>query len=137
MISTRKFTIFFILYVLFSITLFFTISFTELAWLGYIFILLPLYFLGVLYCTSRSWKHPHEIIRFHRFSLYLSLICQVMIVLTCPVDCYGWHQGRDCRSFLQVHYNSNLFAGMFFIFLLLYAIFGMIYLRLIHVECQQ
>jgi hypothetical protein len=137
MIGTRKFTIFFILYVLFSIALLFTISFTTLAWLGYIFILLPLYFLGILYRIDRSRKHPHEVIRFHRFSLYLSLIFQGMIVLTCPVDCAGWHQGRACRSLLQVHYNNNLFADMFFMFLLLYAISGLIYLRMIHVEGQQ
>jgi hypothetical protein len=137
MIGIRKFTIFFILYVLCSIALLFTISFTTPAWLGYIFILMPLYCLGVLYLIDRSRKHPHEVIRFHRFSLYSSLILQGMIVLTCPVDCYGWHQGRACRSFLQVHYNNNLFAGMFFMFLLLYAISGLIYLRMIHVEGQQ
>jgi hypothetical protein len=136
MIGTRKFTIFFILYVLFSIALLFTISFTTPAWLGYILILLPLYFLGILYLIDRSRKHPHEVIRFHRFSLYSSLILQGMIVLACPIDCYGWHQGRACRSLLQVHYNSNLFDGMFSVFLLLYAISGLIYFRMIHVEGQ-
>jgi hypothetical protein len=59
------------------------------------------------------------------------------MVVTSPADCYGWHQGRNCHSFLQVHLENTLYQNlafwgaidrMFFAFLFLHIVSMMMYL---------
>ena len=102
----RKLTLLFGLYALSSLFIFATVAFTEAAALAYLFILLPFYLACILYCLKLSLEHHYQTIRFERSWVLWSLIGQGLVVLSSPADCYGWHQGRACYSFLQVHLGS-------------------------------
>ena len=138
MINTRKFTIFFILYCLLSLVIFLGVAFTGLAGLAYMFTIIPFYLCCVLYCANFTAKYQHQVVIISHPSLYLVLTNQILMLVTSPADCYGWHQGRNCHSFLQVHLENTLHQSptfweainrMFFVFLLLYIILMMVYLK--------
>jgi hypothetical protein len=137
MIRTRKFTIFFIFYCLLSLVISCGVAFTELAWLVYTFTIVPFYFCCILYCTNFTVKYRHQAVIISHPSLYLILINQILMVVTSPANCYGWHQGQNCHSFLQVHLENTLYQNpafweainrMFFAFLFLHIVSMMVYL---------
>jgi hypothetical protein len=137
MVNELRFTRFFILYVLVyifaSLAIFLTASaFAEYSALAYLFFLLPFYLACIVYCFSIVLEYPRKTITLPRSLFYSSLVCQILTVLTSPADCYFWHQGRACYSFLQVHFNNvgfpnypehwSIVEAPFPIFLLLYII---------------
>jgi hypothetical protein len=108
MVDVRKFTAGFFLYALVSFVVFLMAAFTGSAGLAYLFIILPFYIICLLYCLSLGLKDRRGTIKVSRRSWCRSLICQCLVVLTSPADCYGWHQGRACYSFLQTHLQTSL-----------------------------
>lgn len=106
-ISIWKFAIFFTIYFLTSLAVYFTTAFTTPAWLTYSFILVPLYITCLLYLIKLGLKHRQKTLQYQRLPLYLSVISQLLIILTSPASCYGWHQGKLCYSFLQLHLTED------------------------------
>lgn len=106
-VSIWKFTIVFTIYTLTSLAVYFTTAFTIPAWLTYSFIFVPLYITCLLYLINLGLKHRQKMLRYQRLPLYLSVFFQLLIILTSPASCYGWHQGKLCYSFLQLHLTED------------------------------
>jgi hypothetical protein len=107
MLGSRKFAIGWILYMLASLAIFFGAAFTSAAWIVYGLVLIPVYCCCLLYCLSLSVQHPRSNIGFRKSAWYAIIGTQVSIVLTSPADCYGWHQGRACYSFIQTYLDRT------------------------------
>jgi hypothetical protein len=135
MISTPKFVLLLILYIFVSLAIFLGVNNTEPAFLCYIFTLLPLYFWCIVECTKfercRNLIEPKHSLS---GSIIGIVVSQFLIVISAPSDCFMWHQGRACYSFLQAHLENitgryhqdpshwGLFEFIFPISLLLYAV---------------
>jgi hypothetical protein len=135
MISTPKFVLLLILYILISLSIFLVMNNTEAAFLCYAFTLLPLYFWCIVDCIKfERCRNLIEPKRSLPGSILSVLISQVLIVISAPSDCFMWHQGRACYSFLQAHLENTsgryhqdqphwgLFELIFPVSLLLYVI---------------
>jgi hypothetical protein len=136
-ISISRFLLTYVLYVLASLTVYFTTSFTIPTWIAYLFILLPFYGCVLLYTLALTWKHQRSRIRYKLQPLYLSILFQVLMVLASPSSCYGWKQGKACYSLIQALFVTNLrsspphwsFIESFFpVALILHIIFVVIFL---------
>lgn len=147
-INLWKFTAFFVLYAVTSVILHFGIAYTILAWLFYLFLLLPFYLLCLVYLVGISiehWKHHKTTIRYRKLLLYPVVIFQVMTILFSPASCYGWKQGNACYSFIQallVNVETNpphwkIIDSMFPGALLVYVISLGIFLGMMGIEKQQ
>lgn len=108
MIATRKFIVFDLAYILISLVVAASISFTGAAWIIYFFSLLPLYLICTLYCLNLYINHRHQKVNLKLSSWYSIPIFQFLFMLTSPAECYHWHQGRACYSFIQAHFDRTL-----------------------------
>jgi hypothetical protein len=108
MIATQKFIIFYLSYIIVSLVISASIAFTGAAWIVYFFSLLPLYLICTLYCLNLYLNHRHQKVRLKLAAWYLIPISQLLFMLTSPADCYLWHQGRACYSFIQTHLDKTL-----------------------------
>ncbi|ABW27529.1 hypothetical protein AM1_2521 [Acaryochloris marina MBIC11017] len=52
--------------------------------------------MGLLYLIVCAIKHPHGQLRYREIWLWGSLICQGLVLLASPRDCFGFKQGADC-----------------------------------------
>jgi hypothetical protein len=143
-ISIWKFSTFFALYTLVSLVIYLTTSFTIPAWLVYLFILLPFYLVCILYLINFNLKYRREMLRYRKLPLYVSVVFQLLIILTSPANCYGWKQGSACYSFIQSHLidvSSHpphwRIAYVFPFTVFMYIISLSFFLGKIHVERQQ
>lgn len=105
-LSLRQFWLAFAGYILFSTILFMGSSFTMLAWIVYLLFLLPFYgglLIGVLALTSRYRGHRLQV----RSSFaIITVIAQMLAVITSPGNCYGFKQGNQCYSLAQVWWGN-------------------------------
>jgi hypothetical protein len=101
MISVVKFTAMLVFYVFASLLIAFRASFTSAAWIFYAFTILPLYIICILYCLNLYLSNHREKIKIKTSFLYSIPICQLLFIITSPAECYFWHQGRACYSFIQ------------------------------------
>ena len=149
-ISVGNFAALFTGYVIVSLAVYFTASFTIAAWLIYVFSLVPFYFICILYLMNFNVKHCQETLRYGRLPLFLSLVFQLLIILTSPTSCYGWKQGQACYSFIQTHLTTTNLAtfqttsppwwivdSMFVPALILHVISVGTFLKMIRIEKQQ
>ena len=60
MITVQRFIISYLLYLIFSLVVAASISFTGAAWVIYFFSLLPLYLICALYCLNLYINHRHQ-----------------------------------------------------------------------------
>ncbi|MBM0740692.1 hypothetical protein JOY44_03500 [Phormidium sp. CLA17] len=111
-ISVGNFTTFFVLYAFVSLAVYFTASFTIPAWLIYFFFLLPFYLICIVYLMDLNLRHYQKSLRYKRLPLFLSVIFQLLIILTSPTSCYGWSQGKACYSFIQTHLTTTKLATL-------------------------
>jgi hypothetical protein len=102
-VSVQQFTGLFTLYVLISLAIYFTASFTIPAWIIYFLFIIPFYFLCILYLIIFSLEHRQKKIKYRRSLVFLSIIFQFLSILPMPTSCYGWKQGKSCYSFIQTH----------------------------------
>jgi len=109
-ISVGNFTALFTGYVIVSLAVYFTASFTIAAGLIYVFSLVPFYLICILYLFNFNLRHYQESLRYKRLPLFLSLFFQLLIILTSPTSCYGWKQGQACYSFIQTHLTTTNLA---------------------------
>jgi hypothetical protein len=108
MISTLKFVLLLILYIIISLAIFLGLNNTEAAFLCYVFTLLPSYFWCIGECTKfERCRNLIESKRSLSGSIISILISQILIVISAPSDCHMWHQGRACYSFLQAHLENT------------------------------
>jgi len=149
-ISVRNFTALFTGYVIVSLAVYFTASFTIPAWLIYFFFLVLFYLICILYLFNFNLKHYQESLRYRRLSLFLSLVFQLLIILASPINCYGWNQGKACYSFIQTHSTTDNLAtfqttplpwwivdSMLFPALILHVTSVEIFLKMIRIEKPQ
>ncbi len=149
-ISVGNFTSLFTGYVIVSLAVYFTASFTIPAWLIYSFFLVPFYLICILYLMNFNLKYYQQSLRYKRLPLFLSLFFQLLIILTSPTSCYGWNQGKACYSFIQTHLATESLATfrttpppwwivdlMLFPALILHVISVAIFLRRIRIEKPQ
>jgi hypothetical protein len=126
MTSTPKSTNFIALYFLFSLGGFLCQSLTTgLGFLMFVFVFFPLYTISVWYWLHLSSKYAHRTVRAANLFLYSTIFLQTLVYLTNPVDCYGWHQGNTCSSFLRFNLNAyshywGSIDDMSLVFILLY-----------------
>ena len=111
-ISVGNFTALFTVYVIVSLAVYFTASFTIPAWLIYVFFLVPFYLICILYLFNFNLRHYQKSLRCKRLPLFLSLVFQLLIILTSPTSCYGWKQGKACYSFIQTHLTTTNLATL-------------------------
>lgn len=111
-ISVEKFTSLFNAYVIASLAVYFSASFTTLAWLIYSFFLMPFYLICNRYLMKFNVKHYQKSLKYRRLPLFLSLVFQLLIILTSPTSCYGWNQGKACYSFIQTHFSTDNLATL-------------------------
>jgi hypothetical protein len=149
-ISVGNFTTLFTVYVIVSLAVYFTASFSIAAWLIYAFFLVPLYLICILYLFNFNLRHYQKLLRYRRLPLFLSLVFQLLIILTSPTSCYGWKQGQACYSFIQTHLTTTNLAtfqntsppwwlvdSMFIPALILYVISVGIFLKTLQIEQLQ
>lgn len=147
MISTPKFILLLILYIIISLAIFLGINNTGAAFLYYAFTLFPLYFWCIVECTKfERCQNFIEPKRSLSGSIISILISQVLIAISAPSDCFMWHQGRACYSFLQAHLENTwsryhqdpphwgLFELMFPVSLLLYAISMIVFMNSLRIK---
>jgi hypothetical protein len=147
MISTPKFVLLLILYIITSLAIFLGVNNTEAAFLCYVFTLLPLYFWCIVECTKfERCRNLIESKRSLSGSIISILISQILIVISAPSDCLMWHQGRACYSFLQAHLENTsgryhqdpphwgLFELIFPVSLLLYAISMIVFMMSLRIK---
>jgi len=103
MIYISIFTLVFSLYALISLIIYFTASSTTLAWLIYIFSILPVYAICIVYFIYASFRNPRKKIQFRAFLLFPIITTQILTILSSPANCYGWSQGRACYSLIQTY----------------------------------
>ena len=108
MITVQRFIIFYLLYLTISLVVSASSSFTGAAWIIYFFSLLPLDLICALYCLNLYINHRHQKIDLKLSSWYSIPIAQFLFVLTSPAECYRWHQGRACYSFIQALIEPTL-----------------------------
>lgn len=148
-ISVGNFTALFTVYVIVSLAVYFTASFTIPAWLTYFFSLVPFYLICILYLLNFNLRHYQELLRYRRLPLLLSIVFQLLIILTSPTSCYGWTQGKACYSFIQTYLTTTNLAtlqntpppwgivdSMFLPALILYVISVVAFLKMIRIEKQ-
>ena len=107
MITTQRFIISYLLYIIFSLVIAASISFTGAAWVIYFFSL-PLDLICALYCLNLYINHRHQKIDLKLSPWYSIPIVQFLFTLTSPSECYRWHQGRACYSFIQALIEPTL-----------------------------
>lgn len=147
MISTPKFVLLLILYIIASLAIFLGVNNTEAAFLYYMFTLLPLYFWCIVECTKfERCQNLIEPKRSLSVSVISILISQVLITISAPSDCFMWHQGRACYSFFQAHLENTssryhpdpphwgLFELIFPISLILYAISMIVFMNSLRIK---
>jgi hypothetical protein len=147
MISTPKFVLLLILYIIISLAIFLGVNNTEAAFLYYMFTLLPLYFWCIIECNKfERCQNLIELKRSLSGSIIGILISQVLIVISAPSDCFMWHQGRACYSFLQAYLENtsgmnhqdplhwDLFELIFPMSLLLYAISTIVFMKSLQIK---
>jgi len=101
-ISYRQFCVFVCFYVIVSLILYLTTSFSSLAWIIAFFSLLPFYGLCVIGAIMAAIKKRNARVRYYKAFIPLILILQVSKILSSPASCYGWNQGNSCYSLLQL-----------------------------------
>jgi len=107
MLHIQIFTLIFSLYTFISLIICFTVANTALAWLIYLFSLLPVYIICAAYFVFVSFKHFQKKIRFRKILLLPVLTAQILMILSSPANCYGWNQGRSCYSFIQAYLSHE------------------------------
>ncbi len=108
MIAIPKFIVFYLSYIIVSLVVAASIAFTGAAWIIYFFSLLPLYLICTLYCLVLYVNHRRKKVNF-KLTYWSSIpISQFLFILTSPAECYGWHQGRACYSFIQAQFDRTL-----------------------------
>jgi hypothetical protein len=147
MISVSKFVLVLIFYILGSLAIFLRFNNTEAAFLYYIFTLAPLYLWCIVECAK--FERCRNIVEPQRSllsSITSILISQILITISAPSDCFMWHQGRACYSFLQAHLENTtgklsqdpphwgLFELIFPVSLLLYAISMIVFMKNLRIK---
>jgi hypothetical protein len=140
MIGKAKSIHFITLYFLLSLGLFLSeILATGLGFLLFIFVFFPLYAISIGYWLHLLSKYSHPTVRVINLFLYSTIFLQTLVYLTNPVDCYGWHQGNACTSFLRFNFNAyshywGSIDGMNLVFTLLYFVSLGIWLKITYAD---
>jgi hypothetical protein len=147
MISVSKFVLSLIFYILASLAIFLGLNNTEAAFLCYIFTLPPLYLWCIVECTKfEKCRNKIELKRLLLGLITSILIFQILIIISAPSDCFMWHQGRACYSFLQAHLENTtgkltqdpphwgLFELIFPVSLLLYGILMIVFMKNLRIK---
>ena len=113
-IAINKLTAIFIVYAGLSLIIHLWAAFTSMAWIIYLFTLVPFYGVCSLWLVSiilgRS-QTQRKIIKYQVWLLLPIGILQALVVLCSPASCYGWNQGASCYSFVQIHADKLFVAG--------------------------
>jgi hypothetical protein len=126
MISKKKSINFIALYFLLSLGIFLGEIFsTGLGFLMVIFVFFPLYAMSIGYWLDLASKYSHPTVRVANLFLYPTIFLQTLVFITNPVNCYGWHQGNACSSFLRFNFSAyspswGSIDGLNLVFILLY-----------------
>jgi hypothetical protein len=140
MISTRKSNNFITLYFLLSLSIFLAeILSTGLGFLLFVFVYFPCYAISIGYWQHLYSKYSHPTVRVANKFLYSTIFFQALVFLTNPVNCYGWHQGNACSTFLRVHYNAyshywGSIDGMNLVLILLYFVSLGLWLKITYTD---
>ncbi|WP_146138441.1 hypothetical protein [Chamaesiphon polymorphus] len=100
-IAFNKFILLFSLYIILSLVIYLTTSFTSPAWIVAFFVLLPFYGICLLSLLARATKNWKVKIKYRTFLLIPVSIFQLVKIISSPASCYGWHQGKSCYSLIQ------------------------------------
>lgn len=95
-ISIKTFAVWFGLYAIGSFIIHNLLAFTIPVAIAFFMLVLPGYGVGLLYLIVCAIKHPHGQLRYRELWLWVSLICQGLVFLASPRDCFGFKQGADC-----------------------------------------
>lgn len=81
-------------------------SFTMLAWIVYLFFLLPFYggLLILLLALTTRYRGYRLQVR-SPFAL-IAITAQILAIVTSPGNCYGFTQGNQCYSLAQVWWGN-------------------------------
>ncbi|WP_071527308.1 hypothetical protein [Nodosilinea nodulosa] len=90
------------IYIFVSFFLFLMTSFTSLGWIVYGLIILPIYAAILLVWWLMVWQNPTKGVRIRYWIWSIVLVLQVSTILASPGNCYGWTQGANCYSNLQI-----------------------------------
>lgn len=101
-ISFRWFRVFVCFYAIVSLIVYLTTSFSSLAWIVAIFVLLPFYGIVVIWLLATTIKKRNAKVRYYKAFIPLILILLAAKILSSPASCYGWNQGNSCYSLLQL-----------------------------------
>lgn len=137
-----QFTGWFTVYIVLSLAIYFSTSFTIPAWLLYIFALFPFCALCVLFLISLSFKQSKtSCIKYRPLLIVPMVLFQILAVISSPTSCVGWKQGERCYSFIQTHLDQIdhrpdhwIQDGIFLLALLLYIAAIFIFLATARVE---
>lgn len=89
-------------YIFVSFILFLITSFTSLGWITYGLMLLPIYAIILLVWWLIVWQNHTRGARIRYWIWSIVLVLQVATILASPGNCYGWSQGANCYSNLQM-----------------------------------
>jgi hypothetical protein len=100
-ISLGEFSLFVIFYILASLIIYLTTSFSSLAWIIAFLTLLPFYGICVILIICTTVKNRNATVQYSKKLLFPILIFQSIKILFSPASCYGWSQGKSCYSLIQ------------------------------------
>ena len=105
-LSLRQFWLAFSGYLLFSVILFMGSSFTMLAWIVYLFFLLPFYGGLLILLLALTTRYRGRRLQVRSSFALITGITQVFAIITSPGNCYGFTQGNQCYSLAQVWWGN-------------------------------
>jgi hypothetical protein len=105
-LSLREFWFCFLGYLLLSTLLFMGSSFTMLAWIVYLFFLLPFYGFLILLLAALTSRYRGYRLQVKPLFLVLVLVSQILAIIVSPGNCYGFKQGNQCYSLAQVWWGN-------------------------------
>jgi hypothetical protein len=105
-LSLRQFWFCFLGYLLLSTLLFMGSSFTMLAWIVYLFFLLPFYGFLILLLAALTSRYRGYRLQVKPLFLILVLVSQTLAIIVSPGNCYGFKQGNQCYSLAQVWWGN-------------------------------
>ncbi len=100
-IKLKDFTVFFITYLVVSLIIYLTTSFSIPSWLITLFIVSPVYGICLIVMLWTTFKNRSAKVRYSKFLLVPIFVSQLVTVLASPASCYGWTGGRSCYSLIQ------------------------------------
>ncbi|TAD76251.1 MAG: hypothetical protein EA001_12575 [Oscillatoriales cyanobacterium] len=105
-LSLRQFWFAFVGYLLFSTILFMGSSFTMLAWIVYLFLLLPVYGGLLIVLLTLTHRYRGWRLRVRSPLAIITGMTQILAIITSPGNCYGFKQGNQCYSLAQVWWGN-------------------------------